>query len=117
MPIWAVVTAQYEGTELMPIKRPIPPRRVKQMPIRAWYSSTDLKTFLGPVINALFERNQTIAALGTPDKPLIELSGYAHEDEAAFLPLTVEDARDSWGAITAAVIFFGVPFIISHRGE
>jgi hypothetical protein len=90
---------------------------VKPLPLREWYSSTDLKTLLGPVVSALFQKNKTVTALGKPENPLIELAGYALEDEWAALPITVDDAREVWSEVTAAVLFFGVPFLISRRGE
>jgi hypothetical protein len=92
-------------------------RPVKALPLRSWYSSTDLKTYLGPVGSALFGTTKTVTALGKPDRPLIELAGYPLEDESAAVPIPVDDAREAWSEVTAAVLFFGVPFIISRRGE
>jgi hypothetical protein len=97
-------------------KTTVASKHIKPIPLRKWYSSTDLKTLLGPVVSALFELNKSISALGTPDKPLIVLARYI-DDEWAAVPITIEDAREAWSEVTAAVLFFGVPFIISRRGE
>lgn len=104
----------------MPINRRIsdPPRKpVKPFPLSRWYPSTDLKTYLGPVVSRLSETTITVGALGTKECPLIELSGYVLESETAAVPITVEEARDAWSELTAAVVYLGVPFIVSRRGE
>jgi hypothetical protein len=108
------INRKLSNPEPPPINRAIAAR----FPLRPWYSSTDLKTYLGPVANKIFMSHKTITALGDKEKPSVELIRYDDGGEwRSAVPITVEEAREAWSDVTAATVFLGVPFIISRRGE
>lgn len=82
--------------------------------LAAWYSSEEAKRSFGSICRAVSVQETNVLLLGTEDRPLLLLTPANRTPASQFqVPLTIDEAKADWSAVTAAACLYGSAFRIS----
>lgn len=82
--------------------------------LAVWYSAEDAKRSFGSICRAVNVQGTNVLLLGTEDRPLLVLTPANRTPASQFqIPLTIDEAKADWSAVTAASCLYGSVFRVS----
>lgn len=87
-----------------------------QLPLQGWYPSEGAKRSFGSICQRVNENGDSVYVLGTPERPLLILGDAdSIEPTPDEIPISIDEAKAEWPAVTTAAAIYGTRFRIRGR--
>jgi hypothetical protein len=87
-----------------------------QLALQDWYPSEGAKRSFGSICQRVNENGSSVYVLGTPERPLLILrDADSIEPTPDEIPISIDEAKAEWPAVTTAAAIYGTRFRIRGR--